>query len=306
MLIELVRNKQAAIQSGVSLFPFMSILICIIGILTLLISLSVVSKQQKENLSEKERANAEENRSLQHKMKEITAQLSQIETSLLGQDQFTQDLAKIRENTARLNQELKLLGNGGNETDTNLNLNQIIAETNQLKSEKLSIENKSAELKLAVAERLNQANSKGSSIINIGGTGKDVPTHIYFVECDSIGIIIHKNDGQAIRVLRKDIWENREYTEFCREIVKVNDEEIRKTEKGEKKAIRDAKRAGIAFTVPKTRKHTMVVYLIRKSNQRSYHDAAGFAQNEYKINIAKVPIPNDGPIDFSNLKSITR
>ena len=52
-------------EEAVSLFPFMSILACLIGILTLMISLSMQMKQNEtQGSTEQEKALAQENRDL--------------------------------------------------------------------------------------------------------------------------------------------------------------------------------------------------------------------------------------------------
>ena len=54
-------RRQSSSEGGVSLFPFMSILACLIGILTLLISVTMQVKNmdRKEGQTEEERALAE-------------------------------------------------------------------------------------------------------------------------------------------------------------------------------------------------------------------------------------------------------
>ena len=58
-------------DEGVSLFPFMSILACLIGILTLMISVSMTANQQKQGLTQEEVVRAKQNDQLKRKMAKI-------------------------------------------------------------------------------------------------------------------------------------------------------------------------------------------------------------------------------------------
>lgn len=256
---------------GVSLFPFMSILACLIGILTLMISVSMQLKQiDQAGRTEEEKALAVKNRDLTKAAEKIEADLAKLQKKLERENAAAAQLAKLEERTIVLRQELDdLKKSTSKDTDAELQklIEQMKVEIVSLKRERPPLNKRLQELKKELAARKDPPKPVKSVVIRPGGTGISSASRLFFVECNSTGIIIIPEKGASKTVSTAAIPNNRDYNAFLEEVKRTRD--------------------------------SMVIFLIRKSGNGAYRWAAGHAESKFEVLTGKLPIPNDGKIDLS-------
>jgi len=255
---------------GVSLFPFMSILACLIGILTLMISVSMQVKQmQDEGQSDEERRSALENRDLKQEAEKLKAGIAKLEKDLERDMAGSAQLAKIEERKIVLRDKIDELARQPERTDEELQklVEVMRREIAALKNERPSLNQRLEELKKELAARRNPPKPKESVLIKPGGTGIRAANRLFFVECNSTGIVLRSGKGAPQTISEAAITKSPAYNQFLDEA--------------------------------KSTHGSMVLFLIRKSGASSYRWAAGWAESKYQVRTGKLPIPNDGEIDLS-------
>lgn len=255
---------------GVSLFPFMSILACLIGILTLMISVSMQVKQiQDVGRNEEEKARAVENRELTKISKALDAQIAKLEKDLQRDKATSAQLAKLEERKIVLKTEIAEASKDPAKTDEQLQktIEVMREEIAALKKGRPPLNKRREELKAELALRKNPPEKVESVQIRPGGTGVRAASRLFFVECNSTGIVLLTGEGVPKTISQEAITKSPVYNAFLDEV--------------------------------KTTRDSMVLFLIRKSGANSYNWAAGWAESKYEVLTGKLPVPNDGKIDLS-------
>lgn len=241
-------RRRKSDEGGVSLFPFMSILASLIGVLTLLISVNMIIKEnERDNITQEELDRAKENQKLKKQ-----AELAR------------QELAKIEELEKAKNPE---------ESDAALQkiLENLRKETKDIQREQPVLEREKKRLLAEIEKRKIPPKSNDKVVIRPGGVGSRTARNVFFVECNSTGIIIRPEDKPPITVSTAAIPNNDRYGEFLEEVKRTRD--------------------------------SMVLFLVRKSGNPSYLWAAGHAETKFEVNTGKLPVPKDGEIDLSLFKN---
>lgn len=257
---------------GVSLFPFMSILACLIGILTLMISVSMKVKQmENDGQNEQEKALALENRALKKQAAEIQEKVKTANTRLENENATVSQLAKLKELKIVLKQKLEEIELAKDPEKSDAALQKIVEnlkkEIAALTRERPSLVKKLEELKAELAKRKNPPKPVESVVIRPSGSGVRAASRLFFVEANSTGIVILNDDGEKVTVSTDVIATNPAYARFLAEV----------------KATRDS----------------MVLFLIRREGNLAYAWAAGVAESKFELKTGKLPVPNDGNIDLS-------
>jgi hypothetical protein len=255
---------------GVSLFPFMSILACLIGILTLMISISMKAKENRDvGRNEEEKARAEENRELTKISKALDARIAKLEKDLQRDKATSAQLTKLEERKIVLRTSIADASKDPAKTDEQLQktIEIMREEIAALKKERPPLSKQRDELKAELALRKNPPEKIESVQIRPGGTGVRAASRLFFVECNSTGIVLLTGDGAPKTISQAAITKSPDYNAFLDEV--------------------------------KTTRDSMVLFLIRKSGANSYNWAAGWAESKYEVLTGKLPVPNDGKIDLS-------
>lgn len=259
-------------EEAVSLFPFMSILACLIGILTLMISVSMQAKQaESEDKSNEERALAVENRDLKKKATQITEAIKKAEENVKKQNSTSSQLAELKDRKIVLKQKFAELAKADDPEKADAALQKTLemmrTEIAALKKNRPPLLKKLEELKTALAKRKNPPKKVESVVVRSSGSGVRMAARIFFVECNSTGIVlIGEKDGTAT-VATGSIPSSVEYASFVEEVKRTRD--------------------------------SMVLFLLRKEGSAAYLWAAGVAENKFEVRTGKIPIPNNGKIDLS-------
>ena len=259
-------------EGGVSLFPFMSILACLIGILTLMISVSMKAKEMdQKGRTEEEMARAIANRDLKNEIKEVIKETKKLEESLKKEKSTAAEMEKLEDHKIVLKTKLDELQKARKPDESDASLQKTIEilkmEITRLKRERPPLNKRLAALQEELKKRKEPPKIVESVIIRPGGVGSREARNLFFVECSSTGIVIQSEGGPSKPISTASIETNEDYNSLLEEVKRTRD--------------------------------SMVLFLIRKGGNEAYLWAAGVAETKYKVSTGKLPIPNEGKIDLS-------
>ena len=183
-------------HQGVSLFPFLSVLACVIGTLTLLIAAMALWQIQSGALSlgKKNGRNGTGVEEVKQRIAEAVAIAERTRSDLRVENKTRQDsikrataeIASLRQGIVRLEQGI---ARAGKEIET-------------------------ARVKLA--DR-NRKPKPATIMVQPGGTGKDLQPQ--FVECTENGIVVYsQSHGQDFRVSKTDIERSPKFKDFLKRV----------------------------------------------------------------------------------------
>lgn len=265
------RRRSNAGGGGVSLFPFLSILACLIGILTLMIKLvSDIRDAGPQERDPEELARSEKFLAIEAQLKQRRAELAKIEAELKQRDGAFVELQDLEGRQVVLRKKLEGAKAKPGESDAELQkrtenlLDQIAA----LAKERPSLEKKAAELKPELEKRKIKPDSTPAPVVvQPGGSGVTRNTPMFFIECHGSGVNILGKDGSKTAVSTAAIT----------------------TEPALSKVMNEAKSA----------RGSLVLFLIRGNGYGTYQTAAGWAEDQFKVRTGKLPIPGSGAIDLT-------
>lgn len=268
-------RRKSRNENGVSLFPFMSILACLIGILTLMISVSMqVQQMEQEGRTEEELARALENHALKKKALTMEQELKKLNQQLEKDHSMAAELQKIKDKKIVLTMALKELKKAKQSDATDITLQKLLEnfkkEIAALIKERPPLNVKLKELQAELKARKLAPKPKESVVIRPRGNGMRGADNIFFIECNSTGIVIISKGKPGQRISTATIATNGGFSKHLNTIKKTRD--------------------------------SMVLFLVRKTGHSAYRWAAGIAETKYQLTTGKLPIPNDGEIDLSLFK----
>jgi hypothetical protein len=259
---------------GVSLFPFLSILACLIGILTLMISVTMAVKSlETAGRDEEELARAKENQALLAQQKTIRQEIDALKAKLKSHSAAALQLSELDERKIVLRRQLdetaaKLKSPAQTDKALQKLIETILANIESLRKERPALEKKLAGLKAELARRKIKPDNKPPPIqVQPGGTGSAHVNRVSFVECDSTGILLHRRGQPVINVSLAAIGTDPHYNRFLEEA--------------------------------RGKQGTMILFLLRDTGNTAYLRAAGWAENQFKLRTGKLPLPGKGELDLS-------
>ena len=253
---------QANTGASVSLFPFMSILACLAGTVVVMICVLVMVQA----LSSK--AKAARNNPQAEEMMKVQAQLAEyrgITDQLTSIEDAEKRLVMLREITAgdESNDAIRLRLQKEVE-----NLRLVIASARE---EKPRLQKEIARLKEELAERQIPAESlKPPLRVQGGGTGFAVGRRLFVVEANRDSIVVHRSKEDRFRVASSIIGADKDYNSFLAQVAQ--------------------------------NKNHLVLFLVRKDGWSTYERGAGWAENQFKLALSKMPIPGQGRVDLSEFE----
>ena len=260
-------------RGEVSLFPFMSILASLIGILTLLIGLSMAVNQKKEGMTPEEIERSKQYKSLQGLIKKkkdeqkpppenpnkLTA--LELEKLKLAKLALQAEMDKLKDPDARSADDLKKRIVAFEEAKINLQKEQPV------------FQKKIDELNAKVAAMKEKPTPKESVRVKLPKIGTKMPRNPFFIECNSTGIVIRQANNKNINITLGAL----KAESGCPDLEDF---------------VESAKRTG----------DYAIIFLVRKSGLESYSYANAIAELDCKAKTSKLPMPNDGNIDLSMFK----
>lgn len=250
----------------------MSILACLIGILTLLISVTMqVKNMDRKGQTEEERARAVENRDLKVDKKKVEEELNKLEERLKKERSTVAEMEKLKDRQIVLKVKLEELAKAKDDTRSDAELQKITENLKReivaLKKERPPLNKQLEDLKKQLKERKEAPEPPKSVQVQPGGIGLNKARNIFFVEANSTGIVLMEEGKAGKRISMGAIPTNGEYKKFLEMVKKTRD--------------------------------SMVLFLVRRSGNEAYLWAASEAETKFKLTTGKLPIPNDGKIDLS-------
>lgn len=259
-------------ENGVSLFPFMSILACLIGILTLMISVMMqVQQMKKAGRTEEEMALAMKNRDLIKKAAILVKENDDKKGKLEREKATVSAMAKLKDRKIALTMELEGLKKARDKSRSDAELQKQVENMRKeivaIKGERPPLAKRLKQLDDELKKRKEMPKPKGSVKVQprgVLGGGADM---IFFVECNSTGIVLLDAEGGKKKISTAAIKTSGVFAKYLDRVKKTED--------------------------------SMVLFLIRKAGNEGYRWAAGTAELKYKLPTGKLPLPNDGEIDLS-------
>ncbi|QDU61471.1 Chromosome partition protein Smc [Planctomycetes bacterium Pan216] len=262
-------------SEAVSLFPFLSILACVIGTLTLMITglaLSQIETEQSPEVVER----SEEFNELKKKLEADREELERLKQLLANAAKLREELLAAKEELARLESQKDRKSKDNKQLESSMS--KLLAELNRLRKRVKEIETEPGELDKQIAKleaeiKKRKAPPKEAEVqVRPGGSGHNLDAT--FVECAANSIAI-LGDKKEIRIRRGDITKK--------------DGDFRK----------------LLDTVAGRKKGT-IIFLIRPDGVGSYRTAYYFARSHYGPNgycpNGKLPLTTHGRIDLSMFK----
>lgn len=257
----------------VTLFPFLSILVCIIGALMFLILvLTLAQGMLGDRRDVTEVARAREADLLLREAAEKARDLKQWEAEKEKGDALHAEIGTKRERFVVLTKKIE----GTEEEKRKIEFEQaaqqkelenMLLQIDMLKSEQNPLRAEVEKLKAQLAARKATIEAKPRLVVRGSGSGAIAAnTPLYFVECNAAGIVIHHPTRQQ-RLSTGSIGLDQTYDDFLRHVA----------------------------TTPKA----MVVFLLREDGLASYNRAAGWAESRFAVRHGKLPLPGQGEVDLS-------
>jgi hypothetical protein len=266
-------QARARSDAEISLFPFLSILVCLIGSLVLLIViLTIVQTRMGDGRTPQEIDRAAEALRLKKEIAEREKQLEKLKKespAAANKDALQQKLTAI----VTLRKELSL-GEDARKKNKEISgelqkkLENLLIQLEEMIKEKPPLTKEIEKLKAELLARNKKPDDKPPSIIvQAGGSGTSANVRLYFVECSAAGIVMHKSLTEQIRITSASIGVDAAYNAFL--------EEARK------------------------QPNSMILFLLRDDGLGTYNRAAGWAEGQFKLRIGKLPLPGKGPADLA-------
>jgi len=261
----------------ISLFPFLSILVCIIGALMILIlALTLAQGMLGDRRDPTEVARATEADKL---LKDAAARENEIhkwEGEKEKGDALHAELGTKKERFVVLTKKIEGVEDEKRKIDfeqaaQQKQLENMLLQIDMLKSEEAPIRAEVEKLRAQLDARKSTLEAKAKLVVRGSGSGVIAGSNpIFFVECNGSGIIIH-NPQAPLHVSTGSIGLDPTYDDFLRHVA----------------------------STPKS----MVIFLLREDGLNSYNRAAGWAENRYAVRHGKLPLPGQGAVDLSLFQS---
>ena len=263
-------------RGAVSLFPFMSILASLIGILTLLIGLSMAVNQKKEGMTEEDVKRAQEAKSLAFLLKQKKSELDKSKPIPTKNNLDALELEKLKLLLLELEKQKNELDKVKFSPEDELKAKIQLYSEEKIAIEKghPPMEKKIEELKAKVAALKEKPVPKESVKITPPKIGTKAPRNLFFVECNSTGIVLRgtADETKAIPFESIKAGTSVDFLNYCINAKQSSGEDY------------------------------VILFLVRKGGVLSYNYANALAELDFKVKTSKLPVPNDGKIDLSGFR----
>jgi uncharacterized membrane protein YhiD involved in acid resistance len=260
----------------VSLFPFLSILACLIGALVFMIVVLVMAQMDKAKGRDPEdikrsqeyiklKKEIEERKELDAVLKEKLAALEELQKQINEKEQQFVKLRKllttskdIQEANMKISQQMQK------------ELDDLLTEIEGLKIQQAESKKEIATLMAEIKKRQVPEDKKiPPVVVQPSGSGMPEDTKVFFVEAG----------GGALKIL--GAWGEEYRLSATPEVV-----------------VADAKYNHFLSEIAKNPK-SLILFLVRDDGAGAFNNGAGRAEADYKIRVGKLPIPGRGVLDLA-------
>jgi len=261
-----VARARRRAQISVSLFPFLSILACVIGALTLLITASAIGQVATDTIDLEHYEKLERNIA---RDREQLAKLSALSEELATLDA---DILRSRDEKQRMR---------GEKDRARKQLQRSAPLREELRIASLELESLEAQLQRVDAEvlaRTLELESTGASLVDspivIQPTGSGYGLDPHFTECRAEGLVLYEGaERRPTEVNAKNVTTSAHLRRFLRRV--------------------------------RGRPAATLVFLIRPGGVHVCTDARRMAR-EMRITSGEIPVPGEGAFDFSSVDANIR
>ena len=233
-----------------------------------------VQQMERQGQTQEEMDRAIANRDLKKRAEQLEEKLVALELKMKEEHSSVAEMKKLKDQQIVLKLKLDEITQTEDADQSNEELQKKVEnlklEIAALKLERPPLKDRLNELKLELKSRKDAPKPKESVVVRPRGFGARAAKNIFFVECNSTGIVLREGNKLGESVSTAAIASNASYSAFLDKVKKTRD--------------------------------SMVLFLIRKSGNDAYLWAAGLAETKFKVTTGKLPIPNDGEIDLSLFK----
>lgn len=233
-----------------------------------------VQQMKKAGRTEEEMERAMTNRDLLAKMEVLKKENVERDKKIQKEKATVAVMAKLKDRKIALTMELEGLKKAKDASQADAELQKQVENMKKeivaIRKERPPLSKRLKELQEEFKKRKEAPKPQESVVVQPRGVGEGGADEIFFVECNSTGIVLLDAEGGAKKISTAAIKTSGLYAKYLDKVKKTED--------------------------------SMVLFLIRKSGNESFRWAAVAPEIKYKIPTGKLPIPNDGAIDLSLFK----
>ncbi|MBT3666600.1 MAG: hypothetical protein HN548_03905 [Opitutae bacterium] len=241
-----MKKKKADLQ--ISLFPFLSILACVIGILTLMITAIVIAQIDPESVNDKIETALEDDEEFQKKVETKKKELQKLRIEINEiksnpkkkidpnrKDLLKQELANLsRESQKREAEQKKSQSIRGEVVKVRSELATLIKDLDQAEEE---------------WELMKDPDKFATMVVKQGGSGVGGDLEPTFIECHAKGIRIYDQKGKYFEVITNQIPSHPKFKGVIQQLVKDAPYRTWRSSQGTKIEARFIKREGSEITL---------------------------------------------------------
>ncbi len=258
----------------ISLFPFLSILVAIIGALLLLILvLTIAQGMLGDRRDVDEVARASEGDKLRREFADREREMQGWSKEKETGDAVKLELGTKRERFVVLTRKIE----GTVEEKRRVEFEQarmqkelenMLNQIDLLKSEQPALRDDVEKLQAQLAGRKANLEAKPKLVVRGSGSGAMAGnSSLFFVECNASGLVIFNAQSGPVRVSASSIGLDPGYDDFLHHVA----------------------------SLPKA----TLIFLLRDDGLASYNRAAGWAESRFNVRHGKLPLPGQGEVDLS-------
>ena len=269
-------KRRSSSGEEVSLFPFLSILACLIGALVIIIVVLVVAQ------TERMEGRAPEEIKMAQEVLNIKKELEKREEEKAKLDEKLAELKKVEEEVEdkklRFAKLRKLLDSSKDVQQQNMEISQqlqkelddLLLQLDGLKKQQTESK-KEIELLMAELEKRKVPKDKKPPPVQVqpSGSGMGAETKVYFVEATGGGLKLLKPWGEEdyrLSAQAEVVLGDHAFNHFLLELQKD--------------------------------KNSLILFLIRDDGYGAFNNGAGRAESDYGIRVGKLPIPGRGELQL--------
>ncbi len=202
-------RKPSSTEDDVSLFPFLSVLACIIGTLTLMIAAMALGQMDNETV-----VTSEQYEQVQKQLVEVRATVDKLKKKRTPGDFNRQfDLARAQTSLDTLEGKLQAVRKEAGDVNTEQPMPDVDLEA--LEKELAALTEQVKKLEQLVAQR--NRPEEAEVVVRPGGSGLDIDP--WFVECRSDSIVIY-SDEEPVRISNSQLAGDQAFLDLLDKVAK--------------------------------------------------------------------------------------